>query len=326
MRLRDRSGFTLVELLVVIAIIGILVALLLPAIQAAREAARRSQCLNNLKQVGLAMHMYHDSSKTLPPSRMPCWHGTWASAIWPYLEEAAIAQQWDPAMGYYEQPLANLQIQLPVYLCPTRRSTPQLSTDGDERGSAPHRAGALSDYAVSIGDGHEYQGDSGGSDSSAEDPTNIKKQSNGAFLHATGECIGFDPKKRLVGGFKSRTSFRKIADGLSKVVFVGEKHLPETQNGEPAFGKKKYQDNSIYNADYHRCLARYGSDYAPIAASKDDPVLANGYANFGSWHSGICNFAFGDASIRSVRNSIDPLVLGRLCNVRDGEVVNDSDL
>src|SRR3954468_8997214 len=100
MRLRSRGGFTLVELLVVIAIIGILVALLLPAIQAAREAARRTQCLNHLKQVGLAMHLYNDARKSLPPSRMPCWHGTWASAIWPYLEEGTIAQQWDPTMGY----------------------------------------------------------------------------------------------------------------------------------------------------------------------------------------------------------------------------------
>src|SRR5688572_13809052 len=90
MRFRSRGGFTLVELLVVIAIIGILVALLLPAIQAAREAARRTQCLNHLKQIGLAMHMFHDTVKKIPPSRMPCHHGTWASAIWPYLEEGTI--------------------------------------------------------------------------------------------------------------------------------------------------------------------------------------------------------------------------------------------
>src|SRR6478736_637949 len=168
MRFRGRGGFTLVELLVVIAIIGILVALLLPAIQAAREASRRTQCLNHLKQIGLAMHMYHDARKSLPPSRMPCWHGTWASAIWPYLEEGNIAQQWDPVMGYYEQPLENLTVQVPVYICTSRRAPPQLSIEGDTRGSTPHRPGALSDYAVSIGDGIDYQGDKGSADSDPE--------------------------------------------------------------------------------------------------------------------------------------------------------------
>src|SRR6478735_448846 len=87
MRLRGRGGFTLVELLVVIAIIGILVALLLPAIQAAREAARRSQCINHMKQIGIAIHLFHDAKKVLPPSRVDCDHSTWAAEIWPYIEE-----------------------------------------------------------------------------------------------------------------------------------------------------------------------------------------------------------------------------------------------
>ena len=264
MRWRSRCGFTLVELLVVIAIIGILVALLLPAVQAAREAARRSQCFNNLKQIDLAIHLYHDATKSLPPSRMPCWHGTWASAIWPYLEEGSIAQKWDPVMGYYEQPLENLTAQVPSYLCPTRRSPPQLSVEGDTRSGVPHRPGALGDYAVSIGDGIDYTGDSGENESSSAAGADPKKIYNGAFLSATlhpGQiCIGFDPKKRLPtpNGYKCQTSFKRISDGLSKTVFVGEKHVPEHQSGEDTFGKKKFYDNSIYNADYHRSVARYG--------------------------------------------------------------------
>jgi len=88
--MRSRRAFTLVELLVVIAIIGILVALLLPAIQAAREAARRSQCMNNLKQIGLATHGFHDSRKALPPFRVMDHQQTWLVLILPYLEETQL--------------------------------------------------------------------------------------------------------------------------------------------------------------------------------------------------------------------------------------------
>jgi prepilin-type N-terminal cleavage/methylation domain-containing protein/prepilin-type processing-associated H-X9-DG protein len=331
MRSRCRGAFTLVELLVVIAIIGILVALLLPAIQAAREASRRSACLNNVKQIGLAIQLYHDATKTLPPSRMPCWHGTWASAIWPYLEEGNIAQKWDPVMGYYEQPLENLTAQVPVYLCPTRRAPPQLSVEGDTRGGTSHRPGALADYAVSIGDGIQYQGDHGfqgaaDSESQAAAGADPRAIYNGAFLHGVGDCIGFDPKKRLMNGYKSQTSFKKIVDGLSKTVFVGEKHVPEHQDGDDTFGKKKYYDNSIYNADYHRCLARYGRKEAPLAQSPNEPIRGDSFTNFGSWHNGVCNFVFGDGSTRSIKNSIEGVVLGYLCNIRDGQVVDEGAL
>jgi prepilin-type N-terminal cleavage/methylation domain-containing protein len=93
---RSRVGFTLVELLVVIAIIGILVALLLPAIQAAREAARRTQCVNNLKQIGIAMHNHHDTLKSFPPGTGPspcCW-GTWQVLILRYIEQANLTEEY----------------------------------------------------------------------------------------------------------------------------------------------------------------------------------------------------------------------------------------
>src|SRR6476646_10711529 len=106
----DSSGFTLVELLVVIAIIGVLVAMLLPAIQSAREAARRSQCTNNLKQLGIAIQNYESARKELPPGHRMTKVGTdidslgsWVTVILPYLEESALFSQIDPKIKFFEQ-------------------------------------------------------------------------------------------------------------------------------------------------------------------------------------------------------------------------------
>src|SRR5712692_7686431 len=93
---RWRIGFTLIELLVVIAIIGVLIALLVPAVQKVREAAQRAQCQNNLKQIGLAMHNYHEVHGTFPPGSLPMWWGAgWATLILPYIEQDALYRQLD---------------------------------------------------------------------------------------------------------------------------------------------------------------------------------------------------------------------------------------
>src|SRR5262245_50065797 len=92
---RTRRGFTLIELLVVIAIIAVLIALLLPAVQSAREAARRIQCVNNLKQIGIAMHGYHDGNGTLPPGTKASQWGTWLVFIMPYIELTPTYNAWN---------------------------------------------------------------------------------------------------------------------------------------------------------------------------------------------------------------------------------------
>jgi prepilin-type N-terminal cleavage/methylation domain-containing protein len=126
---RRQSAFTLVELLVVIAIIGLLVALLLPAIQAAREAARRAQCTNNLKQIGVAMHNYHDTYRTLPVGSFGCCWGSWLVALLPYVEQQSLYEQYDPH-GKWDIPdgsyryagsrnIAVTQRRLAAYTCPS---------------------------------------------------------------------------------------------------------------------------------------------------------------------------------------------------------------
>src|SRR5687768_9569753 len=120
-RRRVSTGFTLVELLVVIAIIGVLVALLLPAVQAAREAARRMQCGNNLKQLGLACHNFHDTFKALPPSRSD--DGlTWCGYLLPYIEQRAYYEAFDFTLPWPKQTVPALKTPLKPFICPTRRS------------------------------------------------------------------------------------------------------------------------------------------------------------------------------------------------------------
>ncbi len=154
-----RRGFSLVELLVVIGIIALLAGLLLPAVQKVRESANRVSCANNLHQIALAMHHYHDTEKHLPPRCVSDGGGaTWAVLILPYLEQDNLYNRWDLARSYYVQSDVARQTPLSVYFCPSRRtsSTAGLSVSGDQlwlggNDFQPHVPGALSDYAACIG-------------------------------------------------------------------------------------------------------------------------------------------------------------------------------
>src|SRR5262245_60815550 len=122
-----RRAFTLIELLVVIAIIAILIALLVPAVQKVREAAARSQCGNNLKNLILAVQNYHDTTKSFPPARIHIdGQASWMVIILPFIEQNALYDKWDLAKTVYQQTNFNKAAQVPLYYCPSRRSPGQL--------------------------------------------------------------------------------------------------------------------------------------------------------------------------------------------------------
>ena len=121
----SRTGFTLVELLVVIAIIGILIAMLLPAVQAAREAARRADCQNNLKQIILATHNFEFVHEGVPPAYLGGGgHATWLVMVMPFLEKASLYEQANITWQYYRLPQNIIEQQVGFYYCPSRRSPP----------------------------------------------------------------------------------------------------------------------------------------------------------------------------------------------------------
>lgn len=131
MKQRHSSGFTLVELLVVIAIIGILIGMLLPAVQQVREAARRTNCLNNLRQVGLATQSFHDSFRAFPPSRISSPQSaslpynspdSWFVRILPFVEQGNLFELWDFEKSYEAQVEEAIATPLNVFLCPSRHS------------------------------------------------------------------------------------------------------------------------------------------------------------------------------------------------------------
>jgi prepilin-type processing-associated H-X9-DG protein len=286
----------LLELLVVIAIIALLIGLLLPAVQKAREAASRTTCANNLKQIGLAVHMYHDQRKRIPPSRLSDLHATWAILILPYLERVDLYQLWSLPNTYYDQTDAARTGDVPLYYCPSRRSSGMVSVSGDQNddignGLGPFVPGALGDYAACSGTDNNDGGESF-----------WPGTPNGAFRAATDQTL------RPLG----KVTFASVLDGLSNTLFVGDKQV---QLGKWGTGPL---DSSLYNGDYWMASTRSAGPNYPLAQSRDDAAVA-----FGSSHDGLCQFLFGDGSVRPVQVSTSPDTLGRLANIADGKGIPD---
>jgi prepilin-type N-terminal cleavage/methylation domain-containing protein/prepilin-type processing-associated H-X9-DG protein len=314
-------GFTLIELLVVMAIIAILIGLLLPAVQSARESAARTQCSNNLHQIGIACHHYHDVTGFLPPSRLLYGEAdevnelitpnddepdgdetstaTWAVLILPYLEHETLYSLWKLqsfknapwATPYASQPAAAREGRVATYFCPSRRdvnTAPLVSLPGQD--PAP---GALGDYACCLG-------------TTGDDIFNASISiypPNGAF--------------RIAGSVQGVIRLTSITDGLSNTLLIGEKHVKVGKFG--VFPN----DCSIYDGTangFSYCSGRgagttgaTGAQY-PLAQSVNDTAW-----KFGSYHPGYCQFVFADGSVHLLRSSLDIKILSLLANINDGQ-------
>jgi prepilin-type N-terminal cleavage/methylation domain-containing protein/prepilin-type processing-associated H-X9-DG protein len=298
-RRRERTGFTLIELLVVIAIIAILIALLVPAVQKVREAAARSQCENNLKQLALGMHNFHDFYQVLPYCRTGghSQDNTWAVIILPFIEQGPLYTNWftfafgnldgpdivsvipaisindlrfNKAIRTASAPLNNL---VPAYFCPSRRA-PQYC----EAPMGSNLGGACSDYAAVGGDNN---------------------LNDGAFhindLYGTG------------------VKLTQITDGTSGTLLMGEKHLQLADLGQGTY------DGCIYSASPSGLSFRQAGTAHPLALGPED--AQNG--QFGSWHTGVVNFAFCDGHVAGLTTSISGSTLGFLATRASGDTVPD---
>ncbi len=313
--IRARRGFTLVELLVVIAIIGILVGLLLPAVQAAREAARRMQCQNNLKQIGLALHNYHDTRKRFPASFYRAWPTTaggtfgtpgwgWGTMILPYIEQGNLYNSLDPTRNTLFnnaaiKPLA--QTPLPSFRCPS---------DAGAALNANRANFATSNYMAVFGALYDQAAPSAG-----------------ALVFGSRENAG-------TGVFSPNSGIRigDILDGTSSTVMIGEMNYGpngvkktdgsmHTYNGGIWVGTP----NDPLNTSNVSCQLSLCGEAAGADArfrKLNTPFSSNA---FSSAHVGGGQFVYSDGSVRFLSQNADGVMIDRVADRADGGVVTLND-
>jgi prepilin-type N-terminal cleavage/methylation domain-containing protein len=324
----SRFAFTLVELLVVIAIIGLLIALLLPAVQASREAGRATRCKNNVRQIGLAIHNFHDVHSFLPPGRIAPRPGdptpfacggkepSWVAHVLPYVEQDNLRKQWDVLATFASHPQTLRHAGSNVFVCPSRRSPSKAEVPSTtvtlpdivnpcgciiKGGTLTTIGGATTDYAGNLGDP---------SPGSIGADTDLDVGGNG-----TGVLIASRPICRLgqPTDWIDKLELASVSDGTSNTFLVGELHIPQTS-------LMSFPDDSpMYNGEFYTGMLRVTGVALPLSLGPHDQSASR--MTFGSWHPLVCHFAMADCSVRPMSVTTSGSVLARLANRRDGRAV-----
>ena len=347
-------AFTLVELLVVIAIIGVLIALLLPAVQAAREAARRMSCGNNLKQIGIAVHNFHDTRDGLPPLCLFNLRPTIHMFLWPFVEQSAL----------YEMAVSDKMFAKATKALDTSIPTSGLGTWFTNIPAEAQRAvGSVSIYRCPSSNGPQGIKATGTVNERGPltDYVGLAAMRNGTYLDVAAWSFhpdhGFQPERLepFVGPFRapiikmfedSTNNHRSIAnwelrdtmswwtDGTSNQFIFAEKHipdwaLPETGisagnywNGTYLLGRASFAFNPARIVlSSGNLFARTPSETATSDITKGPTNISSNQYGLGSSHTGVVNFLLGDGSVRSVTVTTPPRIIWQLTNVNDGEHV-----
>jgi prepilin-type N-terminal cleavage/methylation domain-containing protein len=322
-----KNGFTLVELLVVIAIIGVLIALLLPAVQAAREAARRMQCSNNQKQVVLAMHNYHDTQQSFPWGARGFCFGTWAIQISPFIEKSQIASEYKWDIPYWEGTnvtfLTNLVI--PAYTCPS---------DGNNNKSVKEARGH--NYVACMGHEGIYLLwlESDHPQNCLIDGSTYNKESLYRAMF-TGSCyptgLGNNVTNHENLAYPLTTTFESITDGTSNTIAISEtvQGVSDSSNdyrgaiwrGEFCqFTTNQAPNTMIPDIGYSwSATAHARHPLKPSNTSTSDPDGNYMRLSARSWHTGGVNAGLADGAIRFVTDQIDLTIWRAVGSTNGGE-------
>ena len=331
---KSHRGFTLVELLVVIAIIGVLVAILLPAVQAAREAARRNQCINNLKQIALAVVNHDDAQKKLPASgwaalwmgdpdrgfgrRQP---GGWTYNILPFMEQGNVREIGKGKTNSAKNTLLVqvAQTNIPTFTCPTRRGAVLLPYTSSPMKNVAISTGVLYAPGDYVGNGGTERGQaasSGGpADHAAGDAGVSWIGSNGLLFLSDGRFNGLYFQAQQL-------TRKKITDGLSHTLLAGEKQMirEKYQTGDDA------GDNQPLFQGYDVDTVRWaGLQRPPLmdlseAEAATFPTGFPAHELFGSAHASAFNYARCDGSVHSLTYEVDATIWGYMASIKDGQI------